>query len=961
MAKRLGLSLSPAMPLFTELTFEWQHYDPALCSGGPFDTSRLTAPPEGVVRFVEWDEVYGRPGDASSGVTTDGWGRISLDLALRVPKIENGRLMEDNAYAYDPEQQAMQGSAPFAMQGRMWIHGNVAKGVWSVDPFLPDRTVLIGREKQLKVKGEPDCAAAKHGIPSFEVCKGIPCSAGVMSAPLLRPAPLWLPSSAFTCDHAPWCPSARSPMNTKRPIAQVLRTYERPKVAHTGLYNLPLLDHAVGDANRNEFRRLILGLQAKKKMIADELSGRNVRQQRSDLVAKLEEKLRRSGGHNADTSVAKLLSDGFKVESEPYLQLQLAKLHEAELTALKKGKLLLPGASGSDEVASPLLVGIVDPTNSLEASQVAPYVNGTCVPRPAGLDADAPFEALAYRDPGMHPGDIRKVQVAYPPALTQLMAAFEERSRELSRVNAVFFSAKGDPRHSHRSLADMLAGGDYDGDQYQIILWQELVKLFANESPPYDPDAPLPPLLEDPPPKWPPTGSEAAAGARRSGRKGGSASSVHTGPCAHTGRPQPPPQCKCDLCRQTKKQQAAREETKRKAEAEKAQARQAAAAAEKAEAEKAAAAGRSSRGKQQLLLQAAEKERTAAVEAERAQRERATQRALLSNYLMARFLGSPMVGSSATHHMIFADKYATSGGVAHPACLHMNHEYSQALDAEGLEELTIHTHRRLPAQLRALGSEFPAHMKDKYDLRMKRSGARTVKLVEPKGSLLGELWQLNCTVPADALSLKLLDPHLLPEWWAPNALDDQREREKLEMRGLYDRYARRVGECLSSSVEEGWSDEDWARYDALINDCKQELQGSLTDDELVDETPKWFYARVGALYQVCYELAQQRLRASRNAQQQQQQQREQRAAQVQSQADGTAGTASAPSSGVGGSGAGSGSDTREGHPMQSSWAAPIKFPWRIAADHLMEMKMKGLRRERLMKHKQENSYGPSSY
>ena len=142
-----------------------------------------------------------------------------------------------------------------------------------------------------------------------------------------------------------------------------------------------------------------------------------------------------------------------------------------------------------------------------------------------------------------------------------------------------------------------------------------------------------------------------------------------------------------------------------------------------------------------------------------------------------------MVGSSATHHMIFADK-SRRVAVAHPACLHMNHEYSQALDAEGLEELTIHTHRRLPAQLRALGSEFPAHMKDKYDLRMKRSGARTVKLIEPKGSLLGELWQLNCTVPADALSLKLLDPHLLPEWWAPNALDDQREREETGDEGL---------------------------------------------------------------------------------------------------------------------------------------------------------------------------------
>lgn len=222
MAKRLGLSLSPAMPVFTELTLEWQQYDAALCSGGPFDISRLTAPPEGVVRFVEWDEVYGRPGDASSGVTTDGWGRLSLDLALRVPKIENGRLMEDGAHTYDPELQAVQGSAPFAMQGRVWVHGNVAKGVWSVDPSLPARTVLVGREKQLKVKGEPGCAAATRGIPSFEVCEGFPCSAGVPSAPP--------PSPPFGCPLAPLAPL----LATLRLGVPLLAPHRPPPANRTG-------------------------------------------------------------------------------------------------------------------------------------------------------------------------------------------------------------------------------------------------------------------------------------------------------------------------------------------------------------------------------------------------------------------------------------------------------------------------------------------------------------------------------------------------------------------------------------------------------------------------------------------------------------------------------------------------------------------------------------------------------
>jgi hypothetical protein len=177
MAKRLGLALSPSMSLFGDFTFVWQAYDAALCPS-LYDFSKLTAPPEGVIRFVEWDEAYGRPGDGSSGVTTDGCGQISMDLALRVPKIENGRMKESSSATYNPDEQVRHGSAPFTMQVRVWVNGNVAKGELSVNPYLPPRTVLIGREKQLKVKGEPGCLAATHGMPSFEVsdCALVPSS-----------------------------------------------------------------------------------------------------------------------------------------------------------------------------------------------------------------------------------------------------------------------------------------------------------------------------------------------------------------------------------------------------------------------------------------------------------------------------------------------------------------------------------------------------------------------------------------------------------------------------------------------------------------------------------------------------------------------------------------------------------------------------------------------------------------
>ena len=234
------------------------------------------------------------------------------------------------------------------------------------------------------------------------------------------------------------------------------------------------------------------------------------------------------------------------------------------------------------------------------------------------------------------------------------MKRFEERSRELkSRVNAVFFSAKGDPRHSHRSLADMISGGDYDGDKFQMILWQELVNSCRKSRVrPHDKDAPLPPLQQRP------AAQVAAKGERGGGntcrRQAVSSSALLQCPHAALATPEPAGRhaaANVNVRPRADKQKAAGGlacQTRRRP---RSRARQAA-AAEKAEAEKAAAAGRSSRGKQQLLLQAAEKERTAAIVGREAQQERATQRALLSNYLMARFLGSPMVGSSATHHMI---------------------------------------------------------------------------------------------------------------------------------------------------------------------------------------------------------------------------------------------------------------------------------------------------------------------
>ena len=361
---------------------------------------------------------------------------------------------------------------------------------------------------------------------------------------------------------------------------------------------------------------------------------------------------------------------------EPYLRLQVNKLQRDQYKSLKSGKMVIPGAAGyvagSSADYSPLLVGVADPTNSLRYNEVFPVVSGAQISRPAGHNPTDPFEAIAYRDPGMSPGDIRKVVISQSPELCRLLASFGEHSG-LERMNVVFISTQGDPRHNNRSLADMLAGGDYDGDQFQIIVWQDLVRLCVNESPPYDPKAALPPIVKG------------------NGRQ----------------------LCTCDLCTLSQRKSQAEARDAAAAAAAEAKAAEAAKNAKPAptpptpqEAQAASAAARASRGKEQLEQEAArlrlEQERLA----EQRTREKQVEVALISNFLMAKFMSSPMVGTSANNWKILTAKYADKGGCSHPKALHLAHEYLEALDAEGRERLEKHFYRHLPQSLRS--NEFPA-------------------------------------------------------------------------------------------------------------------------------------------------------------------------------------------------------------------------------------------------------------
>lgn len=63
-------------------------------------------------------------------------------------------------------------------------------------------------------------------------------------------------------------------------------------------------------------------------------------------------------------------------------------------------------------------------------------------------------KVLVYRNPGLHFGDIHVLKATYKKELESVIG---------NARYSIFFSCKGP-----RSVADEIAGGDYDGDMYWV-------------------------------------------------------------------------------------------------------------------------------------------------------------------------------------------------------------------------------------------------------------------------------------------------------------------------------------------------------------------------------------------------------------------------------------------------------------------------------------------------------------
>ncbi|KAB2618468.1 RNA-dependent RNA polymerase 5 [Pyrus ussuriensis x Pyrus communis] len=156
------------------------------------------------------------------------------------------------------------------------------------------------------------------------------------------------------------------------------------------------------------------------------------------------------GGMDDDYLSFKMISSGIPLE-ESYLQHRLSFLKREENNSLKKGKISSP--------QSYMLMGTTDPTGMLEKDEV-------CVLLDSG---PIQGEVLVYRHPGLHFGDVHVLKATYVAELKEFVG---------NSGFAIFFSRKGS-----RSIADEIAGGDFDGDLYWVSRNPRLLECFKQSKP----------------------------------------------------------------------------------------------------------------------------------------------------------------------------------------------------------------------------------------------------------------------------------------------------------------------------------------------------------------------------------------------------------------------------------------------------------------------------------------------
>eukprot|EP01039_Chlorochromonas_danica_P006437 gene6437-7099_t len=154
---------------------------------------------------------------------------------------------------------------------------------------------------------------------------------------------------------------------------------------------------------------------------------------------------------------------------EPFLRNLLGKLQLKKAKLLQRCNLRLGRAV--------YLVGAPDVYNCLQPEEVfvslpIDHDNG----QRRGIKVDKGYiagQVIVTRHPMYHPGDIRVFQAKYCEKLAELA--------EHTNGGVIFFSTLGD-----RAPADMMSGGDYDGDQFVVIYSNDPDLMQVRETKPYE-------------------------------------------------------------------------------------------------------------------------------------------------------------------------------------------------------------------------------------------------------------------------------------------------------------------------------------------------------------------------------------------------------------------------------------------------------------------------------------------
>lgn len=301
-------------------------------------------------------------------------------------------------------------------------------------------------------------------------------------------------------------------VHTRAKAFELLRTSNPPGGGRLSPQLVPLLEHGGGEL----MTRLLLQVQHEQQQQILELRDADGNSDDALLRRLVRELGMRPSVEGAAVTAADMIMAGFEPSKEPYLKQKVADMVKRNLEDLACGKLRIEGSVN--------LPGRPDQTGTLAEGTVCVLQNGTF------------FEddVLVYRNPGVAAGDLRRAKAVSPtPELARTLVGADPML-----AHCVIFSTQGS-----RSMADMLSGGDYDGDEFLIMraaikvhlplesvtlpyrvdlpagrdlpaeearagpegspgaVAISIVEAFAHESPPYDP--PAPPPGAPPPPKPP--------------------------------------------------------------------------------------------------------------------------------------------------------------------------------------------------------------------------------------------------------------------------------------------------------------------------------------------------------------------------------------------------------------------------------------------------------------------------